>query len=232
VMPVQEKPKSRKKLWAGLGIAAALVVVVAAVLLLTQPTPLAPQPAAPQPPPQSLAPQIDQLRQQLVDAGNLVSQGQLDRARNAFQQVAKSTEQIAQSTPGTSADQMNQLDSIAGESWMAAGKPEKAQPHFELLTQQLPNKPEPFVGLAAAQLAQGHLEAASHTVDAALALDPQFTTAHALRACLLFKQGHPLLAANEFRLASGSDNKLLMLPPWVKLLMADLDCRPANASQP
>ena len=233
VMPVQEKPKSRRKLWAGLGIAAALVVVVAAVLLLTQPAPATPlQPLAPQPPPQSLQPQIDQLRQQLADAGNLVNQGQPDRARDAFLQVAKSAEQLAQSNPGASDDQITQLDAITGESWMAAGKPERAQPHFEHLTQLLSNKPEPFIGLAAAQLAQGHLDAAGRTVDTALALDPKLASAHVLRACLLIKQGHPLLAANEFKLASGSDNKLLMLAPWVKLLMADIDCRPANATQP
>jgi serine/threonine protein kinase len=238
--PVQEKQKSRKKLWAGLGIAVALVVVVAAVFLLTQPKPAAPQPSGPQPsgpqpsdpqpPPQSLAPQIEQLRQQLTSAGDFVNQDQPDRARDAFLQVAKSAEQIAQSIPGASDDQMAQFDSIAGEAWMAAGKPERAQPHFEHLTQVLSNRPEPFVGLAATQLAQNRLEAASRTVDTALALDPKLTSAHVLRACLLIKQGHPLLAANEFRLANGSDNKLLTLTPWVKLLIADLDCRPANAA--
>ena len=237
-LPVQDKPKSRKQLWAGLGIAAVLVVVAAAVFLLTPPpsTPpqaSAPQPppqaSAPQPPPQALAPQIDQLRQQLADAGDFVNQGQPDRARDAFLQVAKSAEQIAQSIPDAGADQMSQLDSITGESWLAAGKPERAQPHFEHLTQLLPNKPEPLIGLAAAQLAQGHLDAAGRTVDTALAIDPQFTPAHALRACLLFKQGHPILATNEYRLASGDGGNKLALPPWIKLLIADLACRPANS---
>jgi serine/threonine protein kinase len=232
---LSEQPQSRKKLWIALGAIAALAVIVVAAIALSQsPRPSAPAPTAPanvvpQPPgpgpqPNDVAPQIDQLRQRFARANEAVLQGNIAQARGLFADVGTLAEQLLAPDAGASPDQQVQLDALAGQSWLAANQPGRALDHFTLLAQRLPNDPEPIAAMAAAQLLNGNLDAATASLNRALRLNADYPAAHLLRACMLLKSNEPLRAAREYQAAGGFDLKA-PLPPWVRLVLAELDCR-------
>jgi serine/threonine-protein kinase len=221
----------RSKLWIALGAAALLVAVIVIIILVTARPPLPPvqpnQPPLGNPPPQNTGAQaqVDQLLQQFNQANQQALKGDVKGARDSFNTLAKSAHDLA-AAPGLLPEQQTQLHTLAGESWLAGGQANLAQPEFETLARENPNRPDPLIGLAAADLIQNNLPEAERVLNRALEIDPQFALAHALRACLLLKQNEPVRATREYRLATAAaGDAKTFLPPWVRLVLADLDCR-------
>ncbi len=224
-----EQPQSKKLLFVGLG-AAVLVVLVIAIVFLSRPAATPPSTSAqfgastPIAASNNLAASIDQLRRQFAQANTAAQQGDINRARGLFADGAQSAEKLLALDAGASPEQRAQLEVIAGQSWLAANQPDKALDHLQALARLSPDNPDLQIGIAAAQLVKNDLNAADAALNRALRLSPDLSVAHALRACALLKRNEPLRASREFRLAGGADLKP-QLPPWVRLVMADLDCR-------
>jgi serine/threonine protein kinase len=230
VLP-EEQPKSKKKFWIGLGAAAALIVIIVGAIVLSQSS----RPQQPSPPTQSLAvqppapgtdvaTQIEQLRERFNQGNAAIVQGQPERARGIFADVAQTAEKLLAPEAGAGPDQQVQLDGLAGQSWLAAGKPDRALVHLELLSRKMPDNLEVITGVAAAQLLKSNLDAADATLNRVFSLNADFQSAHFLKACLLLKRNEPLRASREFRAAGGFDVKA-PVAPWIRLVLADLDCR-------
>jgi Tfp pilus assembly protein PilF len=172
---------------------------------------------------------IARLREDFAKANALALQGQIDQARSAFADVAKQAEQQIDKKDVAPAQQV-QLRVIAGESWLAANAPGKAQAQFEILVRQAPANVEMQTALAAAQLLQNDLDAADVSLSRALRANTDYAAAHALKACALLKRSEPIAAAREFRQSGLSDLKA-PVAPWVRLVLAELDCRPEKFRQ-
>jgi serine/threonine protein kinase len=211
----------RSELWIGLGAAAILIAVIMIIVLVISRLSSLPDPVN-----SSAQAQIDQLLQQFSQANQQASKGDVNGARDSFNTIAKSAHDLAAATSGLSPDQQNQLHTLAGESWLASGHADLAQPQFDALVHSLPNRPEPLIGLAAADLIQNNLSEADRVLNQALVIDSQFAPAHALRACLLLKQNEPVRAAREYHLATASSSDVkTILQPWIRLVLSDLNCR-------
>ena len=156
-------------------------------------------------------------------------QGQIDQARGKFTDVATRAEQQLDQ-PGATAEQQAQLRVIAGESWLAANEAAKAQSQFEILVRQSPGNEELQTALAATHLLQDELAAAEGALNRAVRANADYSAAHALKACLLLKRNDPGLAVREFRQSGLSDLKA-PVAPWVRLVLAELDCRPERFKQ-
>jgi tetratricopeptide (TPR) repeat protein len=222
-------PKSKTRLWITIGALALIVVAVITALVLSAPQLAAPTGAPPVAANSDLAEPIKQLRENFAQANSLALQGQADQARSAFADVAKQAEQQL-GKKDIAPDQQAQLRVIASDAWLAANKPDKAQPHLKTLAQQAPNNPEPQVGLAAVALMQNNLDDADAALSRALRASPDLAAARALRACVLLKRGEPLRAAREFA-ASGLVDYKGTIAPWIKLVLAELDCRAERFKQ-
>jgi cytochrome c-type biogenesis protein CcmH/NrfG len=205
------------------------LIVIAALIVFLPRSPAPTLPSTSNPAAATSAPSgnpatnvVQQLRQQFAAANATAAQGDLKTARDQFTAVAQSAEQnLATTSP---LDQQVQLHALASDAWLAANKPDKAQPHLKTLAQQGPNNPEPLVGLAAVALMQNDLDAADTALSKALRASPDLAAAHALRACVLIKRSEPLRAAREFA-ASGLADYKGPIAPWIKLVLAELDCR-------
>ncbi|MBP7688341.1 MAG: protein kinase [Thermoflexales bacterium] len=227
--------KSKTKMWLALGALGLIIIAIVAVLALRAPQSTAPQPVAPNntPPggvPANGAPSNDapdsvvRLRADFAQANTLASQGQIDQARGKFADVAtRAEQQLAQ--PGAPAEQQTPLRVIAGDSWLAANEPAKAQTQFEVLVRQSPGNEELQTALAATQLMQNNLDAADAALSRALRANADYAAAHAFKACALLKRSEPVVAAREFRQSGLADLKT-PVAPWVRLVLAELDCRP------
>jgi len=171
-----------------------------------------------------VATQIEQLRERFNQGNAAIMQGQPERARGIFADVAQTAEKLLSPEAGAGPDQQIQLDGLAGQSWLAAGKPDRALDHFELLSGRMPDNLEVITGVAAAQLLKGDLNAADATLNRVFSLNADFQSAHFMKACLLLKRNEPLRAAREFKAAGGFDVKA-PVAPWIRLVLADLDCK-------
>lgn len=236
VNPAGARAKSNRKLWIGLGAAAALIIVIVGAIVLsqssrppqpsppTQPPAAAVQPPAPGSPGNDVAMQIEQLRERFNQGNAAIVQGQPERARGIFADVAQTAEKLLAPEAGAGPDQQIQLDGLAGQSWLAAGKPDRALVHLELLSRKMPDNLEVITGIAAAQLLKSNLDAADATLNRVFSLNADFQSAHFMKACLLLKRNEPLRASREFRAAGGFDVNT-PVAPWIRLVLADLDCR-------
>ena len=224
------QPRSNNRTrWALIAIMVLMLVFVGVVVMLNlmQPTYSSAFPTATIAPSLAVVVQPNnpsvQLRQQFTAANATAAQGDLKTARDQFVAVAQAAEQAL--TPPPSIEQQVLLHALASDAWLAANKPDKAQPHLKTLAQQGPNNAEPQVGLAAVALMQNNLDDADAALSRALRASPDLSAAHALRACVLLKRGEPLRAAREFA-ASGLADYKGPIAPWIKLVLAELDCRP------
>jgi predicted Ser/Thr protein kinase len=219
------QPKSRRTLWIGLGVAVVLIVAVIALLVMRNNQPV-PPPAAQQPAPsapngpqqpaqlplEQPLPDLAPLQAQFQQANELVSQSKMDQADVEFQQVAQNAEKLLDANPNLPPEPRAQLHSLAGQSWLAIDRPERAQLHFQALVDMAPNNGESLVGVAAAHLLQDQLDAANEALDRAIRLNPDLSSAHLFKACVYVKQNERLPALREFRLGGGTD-ALLKTPP-------------------
>ena len=227
---VADRAKPKWVLWLVLGI---IVVIAVAYVVITigtgsriaGPPTGVPNPGVPPAPANNDVPDsVVRLRADFAQANTLASQGQIDQARGKFADVATRAEQQLDQ-PGAPAEQQSQLRVIAGDSWLAANEPAKAQTQFEVLVRQAPGNEELQTALAATQLMQNNLDAADAALSRALRANADYAAAHALKACVLLKRGEPIVAAREFRQSGLADLKTPVVP-WVRLVLAELDCRP------
>jgi serine/threonine-protein kinase len=227
-------PKSKKPLWIGVGVVALIAVAVISLLIVSRnravPPPVAQQPAqqvpgAPQPPADQRPPDIAPLEAQFLRANELVSQDKLEQAGPEFRQVAQNAEKMLEADPDLPPDKLAQLHSLAGQSWLAIDQADQAQAHFQALVDLAPRTAEPLVGLAAAQLLQDQVDQAHNTLDRAIRLNPDLSSAHVLKACALIKQNEQLPAVRELRQAGGPE-ALLRMQPWMQPVLKRIDCTP------
>ncbi len=228
---------SNTGLWIGLGVVALAVVAIAVFVVFDrnrqQPPPLQgqlPGPNLPGQPPAQIdqpnqPPDIAPLQQQFLKANDLISQDKLDQAQAELTQVAQNSEKLLNRNPDLPPEPRAALHTLAGESWLALDKPDRAQPHFDELSNQAPDKAEPLVGIALAHLLRGDLNLANETLDRAIRLNPDLSSAHFLKACVLIKQNERLRAMNELRQAGGPD-VLVKAPPWMHPVLSRIDCAP------
>lgn len=227
---VADRAKPKWVLWLVLGIVAVIAVAYVVITIgtgsrMAGPPTGGPNPGAPPAPANSDAPDsVVRLRADFAQANTLASQGQIDQARGKFADVATRAEQQL-NQPGAPAEQQTQLRLIAGDSWLAANEPAKAQTQFEVLVRQSPGNEELQTALAATQLMQNNLDAADAALSRALRANADYAAAHALKACVLLKRSEPIVAAREFRQSGLADLKT-PVAPWVRLVLAELDCRP------
>jgi serine/threonine protein kinase len=234
VLAPESRSRSKKTLWIGLGIGAVIIVALIAVLVASrsQPTPStavppSAQPAAGQPqrPPDQPPPDIAPLEAQFARANEFVDQSKLDQADAAFQQVAQGAEKMLESNSDLPQEVRARLHSLAGQSRLAIDQADRAQPHFQAEADLAPKNAEPLVGVAAAHLLRDQLDAANEALDRAVRLNPDFSTAHLLKACLLVKQNDRAAALRELRLAGGAE-ALLKTPPWMRPVLKRIQCVP------
>jgi tetratricopeptide (TPR) repeat protein len=230
------KPSISPLAWIGLG--ALIVIAVLVVFLATRPrqTPASPPTAQAQ---QDAPPTADKLsepgaesRRALEEAtglfrraSDLVIQSRPDEARETFSRAAERAEQGLELLPAPGDSAEMDLQILAAESWLAAGNPGGAEPHARWLAKSLADKGKALSGLALTMLLQGRAEEASRTADEALAHDAESAEAHAVKACALLKSGERLAAAREFRLAVENASGAKGFPPWLSLVLDQLDCR-------
>lgn len=222
-MPAERPAPKSRLVWAIGALAVILVALIAVALSRAQ----QPLPSAAGSPAESST--ISQLRQDFSQANALALQGQIDQARGKFADVATRAEQQLDQ-PGAPAEQQTQLRVIAGESWLAANEAARAQSQFEMLVRQSPGNEELQTALAATHLLQDDLAAAEAALNRALRANADYGAAHGLKACLLLKRGERVVAAREFRQSGLSDLKA-PVAPWVRLVLAELDCRPERFKQ-
>lgn len=203
--------KSKNAVWIGLGILAVVLVAAIALLVVSRNRPTPPL-AAP-------------LEAQFMRANELVGQSKLEQADAEFRQVAQNAETMLQSNPGLPAELRAQLHSLAGQSWLAVNEPGRALPHFQSLADMAPRNAEPLAGVAATYLLQGQIDQANETLDRAIRLNPDLSSAHALKACALIKRNERAPALRELRLAGGPD-ALLKTQPWMQPVLKRIECAP------
>lgn len=232
---VASTPKhSNKGLWIGLGAAAIVVVIAMAVVAFVAlgnnqpPSSPAAQLPAQNPPGQPPAqpgqpPDIAPLQQQFQHANDLVAQNKPDQAQAEFTQTALNSEKMLDQNPDLPAEPRITLHTLAGDSWLAAGNPDRAQPHFEALRNMLPNSGEPVVGIALANLLRDRLDVANENLDRAIRLNPDLGSAHLFKACVLNRQNAPVRAMAELRQAGGLA-VLAKAPPWTRPVLNRLNC--------
>jgi tetratricopeptide (TPR) repeat protein len=234
VSTAEAKPQSKKILWIGLGIAAAIVVAVLALFVINRNPPEPPlaaqQPAQqipkePQRQPGQPLPNIEPLEAQFMRANELVSQSKPDQAAAEFRQVAENAEKMLESNPDLSPELRARLHSLAGQSWLAIDQPDRAQPHFQAMIDLAPKNAEPLVGMAAVHLLQDRLDAANEALDRAIRLNPDLGSAHLLKAFAFIKQNERAPALREIRLAGGPE-ALLKTQPWINPVLKRIDCAP------
>ena len=225
------QPRSNNRVWIMVGGVGLIVVAVIALLMLKSSPTNVPssaniastaRPATAASASNATADSLQALRQQFVAANAIAAQGDLKTARSQFEAVAQAAERAL--TTSSAPEQQIQLHALASDAWLAASQPDKAQPHLKILAQQGPNNAEPQVGLAAVALMQNNLDDADAALTKALHASPDLAAAHALRACLLLKHNEPIRAAREFA-ASGLSDYKGPIAPWIKLVLAELDCR-------
>jgi serine/threonine-protein kinase len=231
----EAEPKSKKTLWVGLGLAA--IVIIATVVLIaanrnqqpSQPsvaqTPVQQGPVEQRSQPEVLFPDPAPLQRQFMRANELVSQDKYDQAREEFVQVGENAERMLAENPNLPNELRAEVHSLAGQSWLAVDQPDRALPHLKALTDLTPKNAEPLVGIAAAQLLQDRMDQANEALDRAIRLNPDLSSAHLLKACVLIKQNERAPALREFRQAGGAD-ALLKTPPWMQLVLRRIDCTP------
>jgi serine/threonine protein kinase len=223
-------------LWIGLGVVALAVVAIAMFIVFDRNR----QPPLPQgqPPTQNLpgqpsvqvdqpnpSPDIAPLQAQFLKANELISQDKLDQAQIELTQVAQNSEKLLNRNAALPLEPRAALHTLAGESWLALDKPDRAQPHFDELNNQAPDNAEPLVGIALAQLLRGNLDPASEVLDRAIRLNPDLNAPHFLKACVLMKQNERLRALNELRKAGGPE-VLVKAPAWMHPVLSRIDCAP------
>jgi len=108
---------------------------------------------------------------------------------------------------------------------LAAGNPDGAELHGRWLVESIDNKAKALSGLALTMLLQGRTDEALGTSDEALGHEPDLPEAHAIRACALMKNGDRVAALREFRTAVEAASGARGIPPWISLVMDQLDCR-------
>ena len=103
--------------------------------------------------------QINRLNDRLLrcrhssnELNDLIAQNQLDQAQAELTQVAQNSEKLLDRNPDLPPEPRAALHTLAGESWLALDKPDRAQPHFEELKGMAPDNAEPLLGIALAQL--------------------------------------------------------------------------------
>ncbi|MGH2592932.1 MAG: protein kinase domain-containing protein [Anaerolineae bacterium] len=224
--------------WIGLG--ALIVIAIVAVLLLARPRQIPAAPIATRNPPANTPAPVDnpppdpgQTTRQILGEANaffrqgndLVLQARPDEARATFQQAAEKAEEGlgTLSAPGTPAE--GELHVLAAESWLASGHPDRAEPHFDWLVESAQDKAKPLTGLALAYLLQDRVDDALHQADEALAGNADLPEAHAVKGCGLLKSGDRLAAGREFRQAAANASGPTVIPPWVRLVLEQLDCK-------
>ncbi len=223
--PLQASPAfkaNRTKLWFGLGAILIALISVGVIVVGQSKTPNPPSVTTPVSANAAIQPQIDQLVQRFNQANQQAGQGDISGARTSFANIAASAQGLVETSAGLSAEQQIKLRTLAGESWLAASQANQAQPQFDALSHLMPNRPDPLVGLAAAEMIQNNPSDADRALTQALKIDPLFAPAHALRGCLLLKQNEPVRALREYRLVSDPKTNL---QPWIRLVLTDLDCR-------
>ena len=226
------RPKSNRAVKVALGFGAVIVLAVVVLFAVSrnQPVPLPiTQPPAqlvpgePQHPPGQPLPDIAPLEAQFMHANELIVQSKPDQAGAEFRQVAQNAERMLDSTPGLPPEQRVQLHTLAGQSWLVVDQPDRAQLHFQALADLAPRSAEPLVGIAASHLLQDRLEAAGGALDRAIRLNPDLSSAHLLRACVLIKRNERPLALLEFRQAVGPE-ALAKTPPWMHPALNRMAC--------
>jgi tetratricopeptide (TPR) repeat protein len=221
-------------LWIGLG--AVVVIAVAAIALIAvirnrpAPLPVAQQPAPqapgePQRPPDQQPPDVAPLEAQFMRANELVSQNKPDQADAEFRQVAQNAEKMLESNPNLPPELRAQLHSLAGQSWLAIDQPDRALLHFQALVDMAPKNAEPLVGVAATHLLQDRMDQANDALDRAIRLNPDLSSAHLLKACVLIKQNERAPALREIRQAGGPE-ALLKTQPWMQPVLKRIECVP------
>ena len=238
------KRRNRWPVW--LGIGALVILAAAAVLLALRARQMPAAPAVVNPPiaatPSAQAPDrppagdalrpseaarlaLEEANRQFRHANELVAQGRPEEAREAFVQAAERAEQglHTPSAPGSPAE--IDLKVIASEAWLASGHPDRAQPHMTWLVETLEEKARPLAGLALTLLLQNRVDEALAAANEALAADADLAEAHAVKGCALLKGGERAAAAREFRQAAASASGTAAVPPWVTMVMRQLDCR-------
>ncbi len=228
----QSKPKSNKLIWV-VAVAVAVIALAAIVVFAVsrfQPASSVAQPLTPQSPnssqqPNQPLPDLAPLDAQFAHAAELISQNNPDQAGVEFRQVAQNAEQMLKSNPDLPTEVRARLHALAGQSWLAADQPGRAQAHFQALIDMAPRNAEPLVGIAAAHLLQDRLDAASEALDRATRLNPDLNSAHLLKACILNKQSERVLALREFRLGGGVD-ALIKMPVWMRPVLDHMECTP------
>jgi serine/threonine-protein kinase len=226
------KPAVSPIVWIGLG--ALLVVGVIALLLVARPASLPGQNQPPRVTPVgNLPPDPGQAARQALNEANAlfrqasdqVLQSRPDRARATFEQAAQKVEEGLELLPEPDTPAEIDFRVIASEAWLASGHPDQAEPHLEWLIDEVDDESRPRVGLAAAYLLQDEVDDALAEIEEALDLDPDLAEAHAVKACGLLKDGDRLAAAREFRLAAANADGPVIIPPWMTLVLEQLDCR-------
>ena len=228
-----ESPKPKSRRWLALGAVALIAILVIALIVARAPGPAGPgldrpggvppgfdRPGGANPDGAAL---IAALREDFTRANDLAKQGQADQARGAFVAVADRAEQQLGDNRAAPEQQV-QLRVIAGESWLAANEPVKAQAQFAVLAQQSPGNAEIQTALAAASLLQNDLDAADAALSRALRANTDYAAAHALKACVLLKRTDRVAALREFNQSGGLELNA-PIAPWVRLALAELDCR-------
>lgn len=220
--------------WVALGALIVIALVVVFLIARRPPQPASPppappisnpSPAAPSPDDAAIRASLDETTALFRQASEQVAQARLQEARATFERAARRAEDGLQaiSTPNTPEE--GELHTLAAESWLASGHPDGAEGHLAWLADRAPDQWRVHTGLAIAHLLQGRVDDALGQSGEAVAANPDAPEAHAIRACALLKKGDPVLAAREFRLASANRTGATPIPPWLVLVMEQLDCR-------
>ncbi len=242
--PEAAKKPSRWPVWLGIGTLVILAAVAVLLVMRSRQTPATSAdlnpPVVATPPAQSLdrppsgdIPRpgeatrlaLEEANRQFRHANELVIQGRPEEAREAFIQAAERAEQGLHtlSTPG--APEEIDLKVIASEAWLAASHPDRAEPHMAWLVETMEDKAKPLAGLALTLLLQNRVHEALAAANEALAANADLPEAHAVKGCALLKNGDRVAAAREFRQAVASAPGAAAIPPWVGMVMRQLDCR-------
>ena len=169
----------------------------------------------------------------LEEAGNLfaqaneqVVQARTDQARDTFAHAAEVAERGLAMLTARGTPEETELKTIASAAWLASGHPDRSEPHLAWLVGSIEDKSKPLAGLALVYLLEDRVGDSLAKSDEALRHNPDAPEAHAVRGCALRKDGKPLEAAREFRLAQANAEGPKVLPPWLILVLSGIDCKP------